>query len=187
MKLPHRKPLRLPEYDYSQPGAYFVTICTKGRECSLGYIQGEEMRFSLYGEIAAQGWDFTSNHFQRLELDWWVVMPNHVHALIVIQDSSKGSVLQPTPAVSIEATNLPIPPQSLLAKVVAHYKYHTTKKINLARNLSGERFWQRNYYEHVVRSHESMQKIQEYILANPMRWNEDQLNPSAPPNQFNQQ
>lgn len=139
------------------------------------------MRYSQYGEIAAQGWDFTSNHFQSVDLDWWVVMPNHVHALIVIQDSSKDS------AVSNDANNSPIPPQSLLAKVVAHYKYRTTKKINLIRNLPGVRFWQRNYYEHVVRSPESMQKIQDYILANPMRWNEDQLNPSAPPNRFNRQ
>jgi len=162
-------------------------ICTQGRECSLGSIQEEEMRYSQHGEIAAQGWDFTSNHFQSVDLDWWVVMPNHVHALIVIQDSSKGSVLQPTPAISIDAKNLPITPQSLLAKVVAHYKYHTTKKINLARNLPGVRFWQRNYYEHVVRSPESMQKILDYIMTNPMRWNEDQLNPSAPPNRFNRQ
>jgi len=107
MKSPlHRRSIRLPGYDYSQPGGYFVTICTRDRECVLGEVADGQVRLSPLGQIAAGCLADLPSHFQDVELDEWVVMPNHIHAILVIH--GRGTAHLPRPQV-LGAVPLPTP------------------------------------------------------------------------------
>ncbi len=173
----HRRSIRLQGYDYSQSGAYFVTICTHGQECILGEVIHDCVQMSLYGEMVWQTWRGLPQRFERVELDQFVVMPNHVHGIIVI-----------TPvvgAIHVGAIHeLPLQSQTqrrrmLLPKVVGYFKMNASKAINELRGTPGIPVWQRNYYEHVVRNESELRAIQQYILDNPLNWQLDAENPHA--------
>ena len=169
-----RKSIRLKGYDYSQPGAYFVTICTKNRKAIFGDVVDGEMRMSQMGEIASRCWREIPDHFTNVELDEFVVMPNHVHGIIVILDdvNSVGVIHEsPLPKTTTERRRM------LLPKIIGRFKMNSAKRINLLRNSSGIPVWQRNYFEHIVRDEKSMTRIREYIDTNPQRWELDRENP----------
>lgn len=162
----HRRSIRLRGYDYSQPGAYFVTLCTQHHECFLGELVDGDMKFIVRGAIAYQFWLHIPNHFPNVELDEFVFMPNHIHGIIIITDKfmgggQKGGLKKPT-----------------LGQIVAYYKYQTTKIINQIDDTPGLRIWQRNYYERIIRNQNTLHIVQQYILANPLRWPKDPHNPS---------
>ena len=203
----HRRSIRLPQYDYTQSGVYFVTICTHERECVLGDVVDGVMILNDWGIIADRFWDEVSAHFRGVAIDAHVIMPNHVHADIVIVQNPirRGEVSSPalaTTRAAIQGGGTPpalattraaiqgggTPPlQPALGQIVAYYKYQTTKAINLMRDMPGAKFWQRNYWEHVIRNDAEMSRILEYIETNPARWSNDQLYPAAQPNRFNQE
>jgi len=166
----HRRSIRLKDYDYSQPGAYFVTICTHLHACVLGQVLNEDMQLSPFGQIAFDFWEVVTAHFSSVEIDSFVIMPNHIHAILVLHDPSVGAG-SPRPT---ESTNPAFPG---LGQIVGFYKYQTTKQINTLRCIAGGSFWQRNYYEHILRNEEEWGKTRDYILANPLRWDEDDLYP----------
>lgn len=198
----HRHTIRLQGYDYSQPGAYFVTLCTQNRECVLGEIVDNRINCSAAGQIAHDFWAQVAAHFSQVDIPSFVIMPNHVHAMIVIIDippatngvvwkprpcfgnpSGRGVVSTPGPGQGDPAPTVGKPD---LGHIVAFYKYQTTKRINALRVNPGCRFWQRNYFEHIVRNDDEYRQIVEYIQTNPLRWESDQLHPAAAPNPFNQ-
>jgi putative transposase len=193
-----RRSIRLPEYDYAQPGAYFVTICTRERECVLGDIVNGRMELNALGDIAHRFWSQVPAHFPGVIIDACATMPNHGDAIIVIADTIhpgadpvRGVVT--TPAATRIAT--PDPPRAVvdagrgrgtqplrppvLGQIVAFYKYQTTKTINQTLDMAGVRSWQRNYWEHVLRNKAELQRIREYIETNPGRWSDDRLYPAA--------
>ncbi len=183
----HRQSIRLRQYDYSWPGVYFVTICVREKECVLGEIVNGEMRLSEWGSIVHEFWDMLPAHFPDVTMDCCVTMPNHHHALINIHHDRRGAVAAPNIAAphagnsdgeTGEATS---PLRPTLGQIVAYHKYQTTKRINALRGMPGAPFWQRNYWEHVVRDDIDLNRIRQYIENNPLRWHEDQLNPSVPP------
>ena len=196
----HRRSIRLKGYDYAQAGAYFVTVCVQGRDCALGEVVDGQMVLNDTGRIADQFWLAVADHFDNVKIDAWVTMPNHTHSIIVI---GRGAVAAPTvaaPTVAAPTVAAPTvaapndvetggetpPLQSpVLGRIVAYFKYQTTKSINQMCETPGIRFWQRNYWEHVVRNEADLNRIREYIQNNPARWAEDQLHPDAPPNPFN--
>ena len=186
----HRRSIRLPQYDYAQPGVYFVTICAHEHECVLGEIVDGAMILNEWGIIVDRLWDDVSAHFHGVAVDAQVIMPNHAHANIVIvrHPLRRGEVASPSMATTRgdmqDGENPPLQPT--LGQIVAYYKYQTTKAINLMRGMLGAKFWQRNYWEHVIRNEVEMNRIREYIETNPERWDEDQLHPAAKPNRFNQ-
>jgi len=163
LKFPKRASLRLPDYDYSQSGAYFVTICIQARKSLLGVLVNEEMQLNDYGRMVADCWQDLPDHFEDIELDAFVLMPNHVHGIIIITGGE-------TP---------PLQNRSTLGQIVGYLKYQSTKKINGLRGKQGERLWQRGYFEHVIRNKESLNRIREYIATNPLRWDLDRENPQA--------
>jgi REP element-mobilizing transposase RayT len=170
----HRKSIRLKDYDYSQEGAYFVTVCAHNREMVF-----DDERFR---KIVETYWFDLPRHYPHAELDEFVVMPNHVHAIIVINDKNvdtvcRGEVTSPGGGVGGETP--PLQKRPGLGKIVAYYKYQTTKLINELRRTPGEPVWQRNYWEHIIRSQESFNKIREYIMANPAQWENDPENPGV--------
>jgi REP element-mobilizing transposase RayT len=162
----HRRSIRLKEYDYSQAGAYFVTICTKNRECLFGEISDGKMALNDTGIVASEVWNGLQNHFP-VELDEYVIMPNHVHGIIII--NNVGAIHE-----------LPNKRrQMLIPKILGYYKMNTAKHINKIHNTSGIPFWQRNYYEHIIRNEKELNSIREYIVNNPLTWYEDEENPST--------
>ena len=167
-----RRSLRLPGYDYAQTGAYFVTICTRGRVCFLGDVVDGEVRLSEFGRLANSVWLELPRHYPHVRLDAWVVMPNHVHGIVMLKltDDVVGAGLKPAPT-GRRRHGIP--------EVVRAFKTYSARCINAARGATGTPFWQRNYYEHVIRDEESLDRIRRYIAENPARWDEDPENPAS--------
>lgn len=180
---PRRRSIRLPGYDYASPGAYFVTICVHDGECLLGDIVDDEMRLSPWGQVAHDEWLASETIRSEIELDSFVVMPNHLHGIVWMTPvGAHGRA--PVPADPATEHTLQRPPRSL-GSFVAGYKSAVTRRVNQLRGMPGTPLWQRNYWEHVIRDDASLKEIREYIENNPARWAEDQLHPQAPPNPFN--
>ncbi|WP_022949359.1 transposase [Methylohalobius crimeensis] len=180
--LHHRRTIRLPGYDYSRAGSYFVTICTRNRECLFGDIVDGEMRLNEAGQIVAEEWMKTAEIRDEIELDEWVIMPNHIHGVVVISDGASLSQRccrgdRPV-APTIRRRGSPKGQQSRsISAVVAGFKSVATKRINVLRQTPGAVLWQRNYYEHIIRDEESLNRIRQYIAVNPMNWPDDPENP----------
>jgi putative transposase len=160
----HRRSIRLPGYDYSQEGAYYVTIVTQGRECMFGEIVDGEMRLNEYGEIVQKWWNEIPIHFPTVELGMFVIMPNHVHGIIFITTERRGEVISPhdnpnnnfQDAYVDETINLGAPTPAgretlplrkpTLGQIVAYFKYQSTKEMNrIETDKEITKFWQRNY------------------------------------------
>ncbi|MBI2358695.1 MAG: transposase, partial [Deltaproteobacteria bacterium] len=179
----HRRSIRLKGYDYKQPGAYFVTICTQNRECLFGDIVDGTTRLNDWGQMVQSVWNELPQHYPGVDIDAFVVMPNHIHGIIVLMDDHiVGATPRgcPVPGVPGQAQG-PAPTMSL-ADVVHRFKSLTTARFrhdviqNNWHPFHG-RLWQRNYYEHVIRNESEWDRIREYIAANPAQWDEDINNP----------
>lgn len=178
----HRRSIRLKGYDYSQAGAYFVTVCAQDRECFFGDIVDGEIQLNNAGQMVQDVWHNLPVKYPDIETDEFVVMPNHVHGIIVMRhDNCRGEVsspifVSPIPTMKQGGETPPLQKRTL-GNIVAYFKYQTTKQINRIRNTPGVPLWQRNYYEHIIRNEEEMNRICEYIIENPIKWTEDEDNP----------
>lgn len=196
--------MRLRGYDYSQPGGYFVTICAQHRKCMFGTIIDGKIQLNEVGKIIVESWNYIPQHFPSVELDEYVIMPNHLHGIIVLGTAERDipyslvgagfprptvQIEQPTPS-TVEARS-PRPSENAtnrrgevtspsLGKIVAYFKYQSTKHINQHYNMPGTRIWQRNYYDHVIRNDPDLQRLRQYIHNNPIKWILDQLHPDNP-------
>ena len=160
MSLPKRRPNRLPHFDYSTPGAYFVTICTQDRKCILGTIVGggaldaPSIRLSPWGQVVNQR-ILSGNNIPGISVDKFVIMPNHVHIILLVYETNHhGTSKAPSP------TNAQIP------HFVSTFKRFCHRDI-------GKPVFQRSYHDHVIRDEKDYLKIWEYIDNNPARWKED--------------
>jgi len=190
----HRRSIRLKGYDYSSAGAYFVTIVAWQRECLFGEIVDGTMHLNRHGHIVRDAWFDLKNHYQHVELGEFVIMPNHVHGIIVLVDDGRGGSSSSGGTNSPDTTlagmdNLPIhqtrpyvkpKPRHSLSEIVRAFKSFSAKRINRLRRTDGIPVWQRNYYEHIIRNEREMDNIAKYIETNPLRWNEDDENPMKP-------
>ncbi|MCX6143684.1 MAG: hypothetical protein NTZ35_10710 [Ignavibacteriales bacterium] len=189
-----RKRLRLKQYDYSQPGAYFVTICTKDREHRFGEIVEGEMWANGMAAVVQSRWNDLPNHYPNVELDEFVIMPNHVHGIIVILDKpvtvgdpTVGDGAKPLDQPAVAATSRRPntgagSPRPYLGNVVAYFKYQSAKRINEINGTPSTPVWQRGYYDHIIRDDRSLTRIREYIAHNPQRWASDKQNPDSEAN-----
>jgi putative transposase len=171
-----RRSIRLKEYDYTQNGAYFVTICAHERRCIFGDVVGGAMVVNEWGQVVAEEWEQTAILRPNIELDAFVVMPNHVHGIIVIVDdgdSVGAQCIAPLPPKHGVTSNN-VAPNSLGA-IVRGFKSAVTRRINRLPNPPDHLIWQRNYYEHIIRNEESLNQIRAYIANNPAKWAEDSL------------
>jgi putative transposase len=186
----------LPGYDYTSPRAYFITICVRGGECLLGEVGNAEMRLNELGQIPHGFWAQVPVHFPNVSVDAFVIKGEGTSPLQDIQNGDaacRGAVTAPTQDVqngdavcrgAVAAPTAVATPT--LGQIVAYYKYQTTKRINELRDMPDVPFWQGNYWEHIIRNEQSLNRIREYIENNPAHWEEDQLHPDAVPNAFNQ-
>lgn len=159
----HRRSLRLKGFDYSSSGAYFMTICTHNRECILGDIIDGEMQLNEFGKIARlpQGGSAKRSHWQQLfqryqnvEIDESIVMPNHLHGIIILLESSSDR-------------------RKSISEIIRGFKTFSARQINSIRHQYGVPVWQRNYYERVIRTEPELQNVRQYIFNNPQNWDAD--------------
>ena len=156
--LPVRRSIRLRGFDYSSDRLYYVTICTQDRRTLMGKVVGDRSFLSPYGHLAGQLWQCLPNKFEKVQLDEYVIMPNHIHGIIGIRAAVKAA---PT-----------------LGQIIGAYKSRVTHEcLKLAK--TNDKFlgklWQRNYYEHIIRDEIDLNRIRKYIRNNPANWTKDKL------------
>jgi len=167
----HRRSIRLKNYDYSQAGAYFITLCIQNRECLLGEIIDRKMQLSPVGESVFLQWTSLPKRFAGLELDVFVVMPNHFHASISI--NPVGASLAKPCFVSNEKGAASSAPT--VGKILRAFKSISAIEGNKLLERSNQPFWQRNYWEHVIRDEKELMMLRQYIVDNPAQWELDSL------------
>lgn len=168
----HRRSIRLKGYDYSQPGAYFITLCTYQRQYWFGEIYQAKMHLNQLGNIVAQEWLKSEQMRPNIKLDEWMIMPNHFHAIVWIVQSE---------GVYEGVCNTPQRPQrpkfrrqrNSLASLISGFKSVVTRRINLCCHHNSLPIWQRNYYESIIRNEKALNNIRAYIQNNPINWDED--------------
>lgn len=179
-----RHSIRLSGYDYSQPGAYFVTICVKNRECLFGDIVDGEMRLNGAGIMVQQWYHELASHFADIQCGDFICMPNHLHFIInnvgadrcvrpdFLSQTQPGQTRRSAPTNTTNSTNLSTVVQWLKTMSTNEYirgvKHHGWLPFS-------EKLWQRNYYDHIIRNETDLHRIQEYIQTNPAHWKLDSL------------
>lgn len=167
----HRRSIRLKGYDYTQAGAYFITICSYQREHVFGEVVNGEMRLSAWGEIARAEWFKTAALRDNVELydEEFVVMPNHIHGIVWLHEVGTRRRRVPT-----EKFGKPV--AGSIPTIIRAYKSAVTYAINGLEKSRGGAIWQRNYYEHVIRNEKELNTIARYIYYNPFNWQLDRDN-----------
>lgn len=161
----HRHSIRLKGYDYSQPGAYFVTIVTHQRQCLFGEIVNGKINLNDGGKIAEQFWNDIPKHFPNTIMDEFVIMPNHIHGIIILNNN--GLIIG-AKNFSPQQNERPRGTTQSIGSIVRGFKIGVTKWFRQNSNIHS--VWQRNYYEHIIRNEIELNKIREYILNNPLNW-----------------
>ncbi len=162
--MPERKHPRLTEYDYSSNGAYFITICTQNREQCLAIVgQGlapaepPEIHFKTAGRIAAEQIPLLMNCFPCLHISNFVIMPNHIHLLLMLEENTAGASPRPT-----------------VSEIIGAYKSLVTRQYNMVCGRKGQKLFQTSFHDHIIRDEADYQKHWQYIDTNPARWAEDE-------------
>lgn len=159
---------RLLDYDYAQPGAYFVTACTKNRKCVLGRVTGETVTLSVEGEIVKSVWQALPNHYPHLKLDEFIIMPNHIHGILWLLETRQphvGAGLRPAPTQQAKCHGLP--------EIMRALKSFSSRRVNEINHTKGQSLWQRSFYEHILRDDEDLYNHRKYIQENPLKWTLD--------------
>ncbi len=172
--LPERKRIRLGEYDYSDAGAYFVTICTKNKQCILsdivggGALDAPRVELTSYGKILDDEIQKSMRIYQHIQIDKYVIMPNHVHMIINILYNPNGTSRAPSYANGVDGTSrAPSRTNETIPAFVSILKRFTNKKC-------GEKIWHRSYYDHVIRTEHDYAQIWQYVDENPTKWESDE-------------
>ncbi len=153
--VPHnRQSIRLQTHDYAADGMYFVTICVEGRECLLGDVVNEKLVLNSRGRFAETALLWLPKQYEYVKIDSYVIMPNHMHAILVIGGGSRTAAT----------------PRKSLGRLVGVFKTVSTKWINVMHNTPSRPFWQRNYYDRIIRDQRALNGIRQYIADNPRRW-----------------
>jgi len=185
----HRRSIRLQGYDYSQPGIYFITLCTQNHECLFGEILNGEMRLNEFGKMTQQCWLEIPHHFPHVKLDEFVIMPDHIHGIIILNDivGAKNFSPQPSNNFSPQPSNnfSPQPmstpqqnitpfrsPSKTIGSIIRGFKIGVTK--GFRQNTDIYVVWQRNYYEHIIRNKVELNRMRQYIIDNPKKWKTDE-------------
>ena len=169
MNVHRRKIVRLKEYDYSQEGAYFVTVCVLHRKCLLGEIVKGKMKLNEIGLIVRDKWLWLDKQYDYVNTDKWCIMPNHIHCILfIINDRSGVSRNASTKCKSI-------------GQLIGAFKTVSTKQINDCKHTSGVQFWQHNFHDRIIRNENELNRIREYVINNPMKWEFDRENSQGKP------
>ena len=172
-----RRSNRLKGYDYSQPGGYFVTICTMNKTNNLGNVEDGRVILSFTGKTVEACWLGIPKHFPDLFLDEWVIMPNHMHGIIFILDAGRGEAFAEDPNQMMRRTANASPLRhpkgttpSSLGAIIQNFKSISTRKVNQLHDTPGNPLWQRGFYDRVIRNEKELDRIRRYIAENPLKW-----------------
>lgn len=164
MEQPKRKQNRIKEYDYSQNGAYFVTICTKNRKNTLCNIVGEglcalpNIELTAIGKEIEKSIRYINENYQSVYVGKYVVMPNHIHLMIMINRETGGDGTPP------------------LQDIIGRFKSYTTNRFNEINDTENDIFWQRSFHDHIIRNERDHLEVWNYIDINPLKWEQDKYN-----------
>lgn len=182
----HRRTIRLRGFDYASAGAYFVTLCVQGRECLFGEVEDGAMMLNDAGRMVEVAWRHLPQRFPHIALDTCVVMPNHMHGIVMINDTV-GAGLGPPGLSSPNLCPADVLPSKekgaasrapTLGDIVCAFKSISTVEVNRMLSRSGVPLWQRNYFERIIRDDRELARAREYIATNPLKWELDTENPA---------
>ena len=198
---------RLKDWNYSRDGYYFVTICTQDKKCFFGDVIDEKVRLSAIGETVADEWLKTPQIRKNVSLDAWIIMPNHLHGIVIINNNephgnahgvatcrdalhaskngnvhgvairgdAQGDACNASLQRGVANDNKFGTQMNNLSSVIRGFKSATTKRIHRTRS---DFSWQSRFYDHIIRNEKSLNKIREYIINNPLKWELDKENPA---------
>ena len=171
---PKRRSIRLRGYDYSTPGAYFITACTHDRLLLFGRVVNDKMAANRLGAVVEDCWSKLPDHYENVALDAFILMPNHIHGVIIIGDGTAdvGAGLQPAFPAAVGSRRPGVP------EIVRAFQTFSARRINEMRGSTGTPVWQRGFYDHVIRGERELDRVRTYIMDNPRRWSEDTDNPA---------
>jgi putative transposase len=175
-----RHSIRLKAHDYASPAAYFLTLCTEQRISLFGEVAEHRMSPNDVGRMVSRWWCEIPQKYPAVRLDFWVVMPNHIHGILVFSNVPPGAEQAPDPTPLIPKSEIPE-----LSHVIRWFKTMTTNEYFREVTSAGwprvpGKLWQRNYFEHVIRGRRGLENIRRYITENPGRWEVDCENPENP-------
>jgi len=175
----HRRSIRIPNYDYTQPGAYYITVTSFDRRKIFGQIMEGKVILSEIGSIVLSEWTRIEKRFKKISLGSFVIMPNHIHGIIIINGRDTGdfvlnSNIQNLPRVPT-GERFGAPVSGSIPTILRSFKSSTTQRCHTEFTKRVPRIWQKGYYEHVIRNSEDMDRISAYIEANPSNWEKDKL------------
>jgi|SaaInlLV_10m_DNA_2_1039722.scaffolds.fasta_scaffold45152_2 putative transposase len=175
------KSTRLPYWNYSSDGFYYVTMCTSYMIEWLGKVRNEKMFLNDFGEIVEQCWQDAFRHYPQCEIDKYIIMPNHFHGIIRIvngDDRDVETIHELSLRMYADDTTCRrmIRRHMLLPKMIGRFKMQSAKQINKIRGTVGERFWQGRFYDRIIRSQEELEQVRWYIRCNPQKWQRDRNN-----------
>ena len=184
---------RLANFDYSQAGGYFVTICVRGQRSLLGTLENDQVNLSPVGKVVDTCWRSIKGRYGQVEVDTFTVMPNHFHGILIIHGGRRGEAIEswhgttdwnsPSNASPVRVTKGTKP--GSLGAIIQNFKSISTRRINELRNTPGKSFWQRGYYDRIIRNRKELDRIRKYIIENPSKWELDEYHPSRITNRFN--
>ena len=167
---------RLKDYDYSRNGAYFVTICTKNSRHLFGSIVDQKLIPNRQAEVVTECWLDLPAHYTNCVLDKFIIMPNHVHGIIIIDNEIAETGLKPDKVVVVETGLKPVSTAGRVAKpyplseIIRGFKTFSARRINEYQNTRGKAFWQSRFFDHIIRNREELKRIRQYIIENPLKW-----------------
>lgn len=183
----HRRSIRLPGYDYAEPGGYFVTIVVQHRRILLGEVNGGCVLLSPAGEMVKAVWEETPQRFPGVEVDTFVVMPNHFHGVVIIRPPNRVGAQFIAPnsqSFPVDAGGMnparaknPADTNPSLGEIVRAFKAVSTRRIRTRGMTSFA--WQRNYYEHIIRDEDDLNRVRQYVIENPVYWEQDPEHPDV--------
>jgi len=187
VRMANRRSIRLKSYDYSQAGFYFVTICAKKNWCVFGEINNGQIQINDVGMMIKEQWQQLPRRFNGIILDAFIVMPNHIHGIIKIV-RTPNNMSEPVGAPLVGAQNENVGARNMdaqkptLGDIIGAFKSLSTNEYIRGVKENGwvpfeEKLWHRNYYEHIIRDNNGLNKIREYIIENPSKWDDDEENP----------
>ena len=166
----NRKLNRKPGYDYSSPGFYFITICVRNMSCIFGNVVNGCMNLNEYGKIVDETWMWLEKRYNYIHLDDYIIMPNHIHGIIIIENSNVGR------GRDLSLQNVNYQKIKPLSQIIGAFKTISSKQIH---NMGYNTFlWQRSFYDNIIRNEYALYKIQKYIKNNPKKWDYDRNKPN---------
>ena len=194
----NRRSIRLNGYDYTTPGAYFITVCTFQRESLFGEVVDGAVKLNDLGKIVNHAWHDLPNHYSHVIMDQFCIMPNHIHGIIILNDHIRNTGGSETRPYKNSRTDKNTHPDNYtqpynntrsfnshphpdkhhgLPEIVRAFKSFSSRRINELLESPGVPTWQRNYYDHIIRDEHELRAVQDYVLSNPLNWESDPDNP----------